>query len=163
VAEVDILAEVDAVGGAALAQEVHAWVHGRGDLPLEPALKAAGVQVGREAAGFSASLGLKLTEGALTGVHVKSVLSGGAAAAAGVSAGDELLAVNGWRVRRLDDAAQWLQAGQEFELTLARQQRLATVKVQRGGDAALTESLTLGLDTSPAVAAKALRQAWLKA
>lgn len=163
VAEIDILAEVDALGGAGLAQEVHAWVHGRGDLPLEPALKAAGIQVGREAAGFSASLGLKLSESAVTGVHVKSVLAGGAAAAAGVSAGDELLAVNGWRVRRLDDAAQWLQAGQDFELTLARQQRLATVKVQRGGDAALSDNLTLSLEASPAAAAKGLRQAWLKA
>ncbi|TDM04825.1 MAG: peptidase M61 [Ideonella sp. MAG2] len=161
--EADVLAEVAAVAGAGLAQELASWVHGRGDLPLEPALKAAAVQVGREEAGFSASLGLKLTESVLTGVQVKSVLAGSAAAAAGVSAGDEILAVNGWRVRRLDEASQWLQAGEGFDLTLCRQQRLATLRVERGVDPALTQSLTLGLEAQAAAAAKALRQSWIKA
>ena len=49
---------------------------------------------------------------------------------AGVAAGDELLAVDGWRIRRLDDAQQWLAAGQAFELLLVRDQRVLRLKLQ---------------------------------
>jgi predicted metalloprotease with PDZ domain len=41
-------------------------------------------------------------------VKVTHVLSGGAGERAGLAPGDELLAVGGWRLRRLDDAARVL-------------------------------------------------------
>ena len=132
--EADILSAVEAAGGAGLARELADWVHGLGDLPLDAALQAAGVQIGHEGNGFAASLGLKLTEGPVTGSVVKSVLEGSAASRAGLSAQDELLAVDGWRIRRLEDAAQWLTEGQAFELTFVRQQRLRTARVVPGGD-----------------------------
>jgi predicted metalloprotease with PDZ domain len=59
-------------------------------------------------------------------VQVKAVLAGGPGAAAGVSAGDELLAVDGWRIRRLDDALAWLRPGAPFDLLLVRDQRVQT-------------------------------------
>jgi predicted metalloprotease with PDZ domain len=43
-----VLAAVERLGGAALAAELRDWVHGHDDLPLAPALAAAGVQVGQE-------------------------------------------------------------------------------------------------------------------
>jgi len=159
--EADVMAEVQARGGPQLADELATWVHGRGDLPLEAALVTAGVAVETEASTFTAALGLKLSEGAFTGVQIKSVLAGSAAAAAGLSAGDELLAVNGWRLRRLDDATQWTDTRQAFELLLARQQQVRTVVVRPAADSALGQQLKLSPQGQPTKAAAALRKAWL--
>ena len=157
--EAQVLAQVEAMAGPALRDELAAWVHGRGDLPLDAALATAGVQVSDEASGFAASLGLKLSEGPVTGVQVKTVLAGGTAAAAGLSAGDELIAVDGWRIRRLEDATQWLRPNQAFDLLIVRQQRLRTLRVALGGDTA--RQLNLSLQTEPAASAADLRRAWL--
>ncbi|MCA6216866.1 M61 family metallopeptidase [Ideonella sp. B7] len=160
--EADVLAEVERLAGAALAGELQTWVHGRDELPLAEALTALGVQVGHESPAWVAALGLRLSEGPITGVQVKSVLRGSAAARAGVSAGDELLAVDGWRIRRLDDARQWLPPEPvPFELTLVRQQRLRTLTLRPEPHPA--ESWTLTLAESPAAQAQALalRKAWL--
>jgi predicted metalloprotease with PDZ domain len=161
VTEQGIFAEVAALGGPALAEALADWVHGREELPLLSALAAAGVQAGDEKAGWSAALGLKLSEGPVSGVQVKSVLAGSAAAAAGVSAGDELLAVDGWRIRRLDDAQQWVADGQPFELLLVRDQRVRRLTVQPRPVAAFERHLTLAPDPQPPAAALALRRAWL--
>jgi predicted metalloprotease with PDZ domain len=156
-----VLAEVAALAGPSLAESLKAWVHGRDELPLDDALVAAGVQVGEEKAGWAASLGLKLSEGPVTGVQVKSVLQGSAAAAAGLCAGDELLAVDGWRIRRLDDAQQWLPEGQACELLLVRQQRVHTLKLKPLAVPALARNVTLALAAQPKADALALRRAWL--
>jgi predicted metalloprotease with PDZ domain len=136
-------------------------VHGTGELPLRPLLEQAGVAWVEEGADLAAELGLKLSEGPLTGVQVKSVLFGSAAQRAGVSAGDELLAVDGWRLRRLDEARAWLQPGRAFELTLVRDQRLRVLKLQPPKQPA--RGLQLRLTEQPSPAARALRQAWLGA
>ncbi|MFZ5548537.1 MAG: M61 family metallopeptidase [Pseudomonadota bacterium] len=159
--EAAVLAEVAALGGPALADSLKAWVHGRDELPLAEALVAAGVQLGEEKAGWAASLGLKLSEGPVTGVQVKSVLQGSAAAAAGLCAGDELLAVDGWRIRRLDDAQQWLAEGQPCELLLVRQQRVHTLKLEPLQVPALASNVTLALAAQPKAEALALRRGWL--
>ena len=159
--EHDVAAALREVGGRAYARELAAWVHGTGELPLPALLDAAGVSLRRDAAGLAAALGLRLSEGALSGVQVKSVLAGSAAARAGLSAGDELLAVDGWRLRRLDDAQQWLAAGQAFDLLLVRDQQVRTLRVQP--DAAPQFTAALALADKPAPAAAALRRAWLGA
>ena len=145
------------VGGRAYTRELAAWVHGTGELPLPSLLEAVGVALRHDAAGFAAALGLRLSEGALSGVQVKSVLAGSAAACAGLSAGDELLAVDGWRIRRLDDAQQWLAAGQAFDVLLVRDQQMRTLRVRP--DAAPQFTLALALAEKPATAAAALRRA----
>lgn len=159
--EDDVLREVEALGGADLRGALAGWIHGRGDLPLEDALRAAGVVVEDEPAGFATGLGLKLSEGPVTGVQVKSVLAGGAAAAAGLAAGDELLAVDGWRVRRLDDAAQWTRPGKAFEVLLVRQQRVLNVTLIPQADAVPARPCRLSLQAQPTAAASDLRHAWL--
>jgi predicted metalloprotease with PDZ domain len=159
--EQTVLDQVAALGGAALAEGLRSWVHGRGELPLDEALDAAGVARSEEKLGWSGALGLKLSEGPITGSQVKIVLRGSAAAEAGISAGDELLAVDGWRIRRLDDAQQWIPEGQPFELTLVRQQRLRSLTVRPKATPALARTLTLACDPQPSPAAAALRRAWL--
>ena len=121
-----------------------------------------GVDVGHDRAGWAASLGLKLTEGPLSGVLVKSVLSGSAAAQAGIAAGDELLAVDGWRIRRLDDAQAWAGREQPFELLLVRDQRVCSLRVRPQPDSTLARSVTLSLATKPGRAVLARRRGWLQ-
>ena len=147
------------VGGRAYLRELAAWVHGTGELPLAALLDAAGVQQRQSPASLSSGLGLRLSEAALSGVQVKSVLKGSAAAHAGVSAGDELLGVDDWRIRRLDDAQQWLAAGRPFELLLVREQRVLRLRVQP--EAAPRPAVTLALAGKPAADAAALRRGWL--
>jgi predicted metalloprotease with PDZ domain len=159
--EADITAALAKVGGRSFADEIARWVHGTAELPLERLLAGAGVQVGRDRAGLAASLGLRLAEGPVSGVQVKSVLAGSPAAMAGVSAGDELIAVDGWRIRRFDDALQWLAPGQAFELLLARDQRMLALRLDpaRGDKLAAAPQFTLAARPDRATAAR--RRAWL--
>jgi predicted metalloprotease with PDZ domain len=156
-----VLAEVESLGGRKLAEALAGWVHGREELPLAAALATAGIACNEEKAGWSASLGLKLSEGPVTGVQVKSVLAGSAAAAAGVSAGDELLAIDGWRIRRFDDAQQWGADGRPFELMLVRGQRVRTLTIRPLAAPALERTFVLAPDAQAAPAALAVRRGWL--
>ncbi len=158
--EEDILAALQAAGGAALRRDVQAWVHGRGELPLAEHLRAVAVTLQEAPAALAATLGLKLSEGALTGVQVRQVLRGSAAEAAGLAAGDELLAADGWRLRRLDDARQWLRPGAAFELLTARDQRVVARRVQPPA-APAAPTVTLLADAAADAGALALRRAWL--
>ncbi len=148
---------------ASLVADLHDWVHGTDELPLADLLQAVGLEQRPERAPFSAALGLRLTEGPVSGVQVKSVLVGSVAAAAGVSAGDELLAVDGWRVRRLDEAQTWVQRDQPFELLLVRDQRVLTLRVRPDALSPLSETVSLHLQDKPSRPAAALRLAWLNA
>ncbi len=156
----DLLAEV---AGRRLDAELQAWVHGTGELPVAELLASLGVQMQTERAGFAASLGLRLSEGPVTGVQVLSVLAGSAAALAGVCAGDELLAVDGWRLRRLDDALAWIGSGQPFSLLLVRDQRVLTIQLQPQPASPLTGTHTLQLQATPSKAVAARRRAWIGA
>ena len=160
ISQVQIAQAFEAVGGRSFAREISAWVHGTGELPLARLLEAAGVSERTEKPAFTAALGLRLNEGA-AGIQVKQVLAGSAAMRAGVAAGDELLAVDGWRVRRLDEAQQWITPGRAFKLLLVRDQRLVTLTVKP--DAAPSPNKVLALGATPSKAQAALRQGWIGA
>jgi predicted metalloprotease with PDZ domain len=163
VTEADIAAELATAAGRPLDTELAAWVHGTDDLPLDALLAAFGIEQLAERPGWAAALGLKLSEGALSGVQVKQVLTGSAAAQAGVSAGDELLAVDGWSIRRLDDALAWVARDQPCQLLLVRDQRVRTVALDPAAAAPAATPVVLRLAHKPARAARALRRAWLGA
>ncbi len=163
VTEALILKTVARLGGKAVAAELREWVHQRGELDVVAALGRVGVEPDIEALTLATELGVRVSEGPVTGVQVKAVLAGGAGAAAGLSAGDEILAVDGWRVRRLDEALAWIRTGAAFELLVVRQQRVRTLRVaergaQQRGDAA---SRGLKLSANPNAATLARRTGWL--
>ncbi|NDY91547.1 M61 family metallopeptidase [Ideonella livida] len=162
VTEAAILAAVSAEGGPALAGALIQWVHGRDPLPLAPALEAMGVSVTQEATALAQRLGLRMQEGA-EGLKVKVVLRGGLAEAAGLSAGDELLAADGWRLRRLEDLRQWVLPTQACELTVVRGQRLRTLRLaaEQSAEAAAGQQVRLGLQTPSDAEIAARRLAWL--
>ena len=162
IAEADIAAALQAVGGRSFSKELATWVHGTGELPLRDLLAAAGVAWQPQAATLAQRLGLRVSESALTGVKISHVLAGGAAQRAGLSAGDELLALDGWRLRRVDDALRLLVPGRAATLLVARDQRvlrLALTLPKGPGDE--FGAVSLALVDKPAKAALALRKAWL--
>jgi predicted metalloprotease with PDZ domain len=158
--EGDIADALASVAGVSMQAELADWVHGRGDLPLAAALARAGVHLQADAPTLAALLGLRLSEGPVSGVQVKAVLRGSAAERAGVAAGDELLAADGWRLRRLEDLRGWCPPGRPFALLLARDQRVLTLRIEPPAMAA-APSWTLWLAGSPPPSALALRNAWL--
>jgi len=159
--ESQIAQAVADAGGAAVARELGQWVHGTQDPPLQRLLATAGVSVQSEATGLAAGLGLRLSEGPVSGVQVKGVLIDSPAARAGVSVGDELLGVDGWRIRRLDEALQWTTRDRPFELLLVRDQRLRTLTVAPDVRSPLRQQWRLGMDERASAAALARRRAWL--
>ena len=164
ISEAQIRAALLKVGGRSFDTELDAWVHGTDDLPLQGALAAFGVDWAAEAATLVQRLGLRVSESALTGVRVSHVLRGGAAERAGLSVGDELLALQGWRLRRLDEAARLMVADQPAALLVARDQRVLTLSLTLPAAAAAAgASVTLKAAAKPAAPAAALQRAWLAA
>jgi predicted metalloprotease with PDZ domain len=165
ISEADILATVQALGGEALAQSLHHWVHGTDELPLRELLEAAGVTWQAEGRTTVAQrLGLRVRESALTGITVTHVLAGGTAEAGGVNARDDILGLfqrrggEGWRLRRLDDAPGLLAASQtRLHLLVSRDQRLVELAVELPPAQPATVALTL------AGGAQAARRRWLGA
>lgn len=164
IGEAQIAAALRQIGGRSYAKELAAWVHGTDDLPLQRLLESTGVDWTGESATLAQRLGLRVAESALTGVKVNQVLRGGAAEQAGLSAGDELLAVDGWRVRRLDDALRVLSVGIAAPWLVARDQRVLTLSLPLPAETAPgAGAVALKLAAAPAKAAAALRKAWLAA
>ena len=161
ISEADILAAVAALGGKALAEELHRWVHGTEDLPLQELLAAAGVAWQADKAGLAQRLGLRVDE-AGGQVRIKQVLQGGAAHRAGLAAGDELLACNDWRLRKLDDVLLTLdlRRPQRLRLLVSRDQRIVTLELQLPHQ---SPGLPVRLQPAerPAARALSLRRAWL--
>ena len=89
----------------------------------------------------------------------RSVLRGSVAERAGLAAGDELIAADGWRLRRFDDLAQWVAPGAPLQLLLARDQRLRTLVLRP--DAKPQQAPQLVLQDKPGAAQAAVRRAWL--
>jgi predicted metalloprotease with PDZ domain len=157
--ENDIAQALHDCAGRSMQPELSAWVHGTQELPLPLLFERFGVQLASEAADLAAELGLRLSEGPVSGVQVRSVHRGGAAERGGVSAGDEVLAVDGWRVRRLDDARAWIDPSRPFDMLLVRDQRVLSRRITADPTPSRTPGLSLASKPSPA--ARALRREWL--
>ena len=178
ITEAHIAQAMQHVGGRSFAPELAAWVHGTGDLPLPALLSRFGVAWAFDAATLAQRVGLRVSESALTGVKVTHVLHGGAAEHAGLAPGDELIAVNGWRIRRLEDATRLVDearagisadpradpraAGKAAGLPLlvARDQRVLTLALELPA-ASDAGAVSLKADAKAAAPALALQQAWL--
>lgn len=161
VGEDRILTRLAEIGGEAIAQTLLTWVHGCDDLPLPQLLERVGVRWATDKPTLAQRLGLRVTEGE-GDVVVKQVLLESAALAAGLSPGDELLACNGWRVRKLDDLPLMLDPVEPQRLTLqvSRDQRVLTLTVWLPQDSA-AKPISLGLLEKAPARAQSLRRAWL--
>jgi predicted metalloprotease with PDZ domain len=159
--EGDIAAALEAVGGRSYAAELAAWVHGTGELPLAELLARFGIGVEHQPATLAQRLGVRVSESALTGVKVTHVLRGGAGQRIGLAAGDELIGVGAWRLRRLDDALRFLAPAGATPLRVARDQRLLDLELDIGllaGEESGAVQLRRGEDAS--AEARARVEAW---
>jgi predicted metalloprotease with PDZ domain len=123
----DLLEQLQASSGRSFETDINHWVHSTEELPLEPLLRAHGVAVLKEPDQLAQRLGLRVEEG--QGLKIKTVLHGGAAHAAGLSPGDEWLAVEqaggpGWRLRRLDDLLLYAPATGKVQALVSRDEQL---------------------------------------
>ncbi len=108
------------------AQLLHDWAEGCQDLPLESLLRAHGVDYAAKPAPLAQRLGVRI--GDVSGaVKVQAVMHGSIAEQAGLSAGDELLALDGWRIKRPDDLVQWHSSQHSQPLLISRDQRVLTL------------------------------------
>jgi predicted metalloprotease with PDZ domain len=166
ITEADILSAIQQVAGRSLAVEFQAWVHGTDDLPLAALLKPFGVDFKPQTATMAQRLGLRVSESALTGSRVTHVLRGGVGEQAGLSAGDELLALDGWRLRRLDDAIRLAledKSGKKVSFMVARDQRVLELQASwpKADLVANLGSINLVANAKPEPAVLASRKAWL--
>jgi len=160
--EADIAAALEAVGGRSYERELAAWVHGTDELPLPALLQRFAVEVEAQPATLAQRLGVRVSESALTGVKVTHVLRDGAAELAGLAPGDELIAVAGWRLRRLDDAARVLPHDGTTTVLVGRDQRVVSVPLSIASLAAADAGAVQLKPAEKADAAtRRLREAWV--
>jgi predicted metalloprotease with PDZ domain len=163
VGEADIARALNDVAATPMDAALQAWVHGTGDLPLKELLERFGIAWQAQPPTLAQRLGLKVSESALTGIKVSHVLRGSVAEAAGLAAGDELLALDGWRLRRLDDAQRLLNVSPVSSLLVSRDQRVLNLQLSLlSHDSDPHATVQLSEAPLAARAAMALRKAWLQ-
>jgi len=147
--------------GLSVARILSRWVEGTGDLPLAQSLKELGIRMSLKSQDNAAArLGLRLSESGGR-LRVTSVIQDGTANRAGVSAGDEIVAINGIRAdlsllnRRVTRTA----PDHRIRAHLFRRDEL--VEVEIGVGRAEPSEATLSLIDEADEATRALREGWL--
>ena len=178
ITEGDIRQALAAEAGRSLDAEFDAWVHGTVELPLGKLLSHHGLSWQttpvNQPPRTPQELGMRLSE-TPSGLKVQAVMRGSAAEVSGVAAGDELLALGTWRLRKPDDLSTLLSAQApratraakgkpaptaEPTLLVARDQRLLSLPLQAPKVPA-QGLVSLKPDAAAAEAARHARQAWL--
>ncbi|MEM5278538.1 M61 family metallopeptidase [Cupriavidus taiwanensis] len=130
VTEAEVHALFDEVTGLRLGPLLRTLTEGTGELPLPALFKAFGIKAEAQKPARTAALGIKVkTEDGW--VRVSQVLDGGAAQAAGLSAGDLLVAVDSVRVApgQLDKLLARYRSGDRIELHAFRRDELQVLPV----------------------------------
>ncbi len=124
--EADLLRVLKSLSGRDWSDEIAAWAHGTGELPLAELLAAHGVTLHEEAPQWAQRLGLRVSEA--QGLQAKVVLRGGLAEKAGFMAGDEWIGIEtpegAWRLTKLDDLPLYGGTATQVTALVARDRRL---------------------------------------
>ncbi len=155
--EGDIAAALARVGARSYAGELAAWVHGREELPLAALFERMGIDWSDEPPTPAQRLGARLTDAGGV-LKLQAVMRGGAAERAGLAAGDELLALDGWRLRRIDDLSTLGAFERPLALLAVRDQRLLTLTLPR---AEVRGAVKLALANEVDASTSARRERWL--
>ncbi|ENO78784.1 M61 family metallopeptidase [Thauera sp. 63] len=164
VAETGLFEAVREVGGDTLGPKLARWlqktVEGTDDLPLARLLKGFGIEYHAEPASKAPWLGVKLAAGNGE-AKLANVFDGGPAQAAGLSAGDVLVALDGLKVgsKSLDEMLLRRRPGDAVKLHVFRRDELMSFSV------VLAEAPADKVSLKPAIKAGAvaskLRRGWL--
>ena len=158
VEEGDIRRIAEECSGLKLGPFFRMAIEGTEDLPLAKLLKKAGIRLQRQAASKVPSLGIK-TAGEGNELRIATAYRGGPAEAAGLAAGDVLLAIDGLRVTpgNVERLLQRRQAGDMIEIHAFRRDELIVCQVRLDEPAMDTHRLAM-MDGE-----NALRDGWLGA
>lgn len=168
------VADVGGTAAAVVQRFFRRYVDGADELPVPAALRAAGLDVELDPPGThdddvvrgrrkQAWAGLSLTATNNERAVIRNVIPDSPAFVAGLTYGDELVAVDGFRVnagsvpRRLADA----RPGQRVPVSFFRQDQLRTATLVMGREPGRTLSLAVAPGAS--AAARAVRRGWLGA
>jgi predicted metalloprotease with PDZ domain len=182
VGEDDIERLAESVTGLALGRQLNAWLRGTAELPLSELLATHGIELALRPAESGADRGGRASSRAAAELRARPVLGvrgaagsgeyrlthvldGGAAQAAGLAAGDVVVAVDGLRVPGggLDAALAGRRPGETVELHAFRRDELMLFGVRLGTPAADTASLALAAPRNAQERRKAgLRKRWLR-
>lgn len=162
VAEEGIFGLAAEIGGVEVAGWLQALVNGTGELPLVEWLGRVGIQLVWEPAGKAPGIGVR-TSADGDALKIANVFDGGGAQAAGLSAGDVLVALDGLKVTagNFDKLLARRQPGERVELHVFRRDELMGFQVELKAQPADVAKLSLLAD--PPEAAAALREGWLSA
>ena len=157
-AEVEVL--FDEVTGLHLKPLFDLAVRGTRDLPLQEMLAAFAVEMVNKANSGKPSLDVR-TKKAGNDCQLANVYEGGAAHAAGLSAGDTLMAIDGLRVTaaNLDSVLQRYRSGDKVIVHVFRRDELMTFDLVLHAESAPQFALTL---KEKPVAVITLQRGWLK-
>jgi predicted metalloprotease with PDZ domain len=161
IGEAEMAAALKAATGSDFTSWLERHVHGTAELPFVAALRAAGLALeakeGAKAAGGALGVSLRASGGRLT---LASVLRGGAGDRGGLSAGDEVLALDGARVDEgsLRDRLAAKKPGERVRLTVFRDDLLREVEVELG---AAPRRRRAALVRRPSAEQRARLDAWL--
>ena len=147
--------------GVDVRREVARWAEGREDVPLGKLFKPFGVTLTRKPGARMTGLGIRTrAEGNV--LRLANVIEGGSAQAAGLSAGDELVAINGLRVSaaNLDNLLARCAVGEALDVLVFRRDELRRFAPVLEAPRAEECSLSLDGGSSKSLG---LRNAWLKA
>ena len=147
--------------GLDLSSPLRQWVDGTGELPLARVLEAMGVSLTlRRADHAGAALGLRVAESG-SRLKIHTVYSDSAAQRAGVSAGDEVVAIDGLRadVAALKSAIARKRRGARLELHAFRRDELMRFEIEIGEVPESEARLVLSPATRASVTK--LRNSWL--
>ncbi len=122
---------VEEATGIDVADEIARWAYGTEDLPLAELLAAFGLELREEAPQTTPTIGVRVTSDAGE-TRLATVFDRSAAHAAGLSAGDVLLAIDGLRIApgRLDAMLARRRVGDVVEVASFRADVLRTVDVK---------------------------------
>lgn len=158
----ELLPDFGEATGLDLADTFARVIRGVEDPPLPAELAAVGLtlrQVGEPGSDGAPPAWLGVT---MSGLRVTGVLDGTPAAAAGLAVGDELIAIDGWRIGTDNDARALLATrgvGAAIEVALFRRGRLVRLPAVIGAGPLPRFEIVSRVDTPPAVAAR--YQRWL--
>ncbi|MBL8627168.1 MAG: M61 family metallopeptidase [Myxococcales bacterium] len=158
----DVLPDFVEATGLDLGETFARVIRGVEDPPLVAELAAVGLvlrQVGEPGSDGAPPAWLGVT---VTGLRITGVLDGAPAAAAGLAVGDELIAIDGWRIGSDNDARALLAAagvGATVDVALFRRGRLVRLAAEVGAGPLPRFELQTRVDAPPAVAAR--YQRWL--
>ena len=132
--EEDLLEVLLEQTGRSWRKEIKAWVHTTKDLPIKELLVKQQLQVLEEPAQMAQRLGVRTVD-SNGAIHIKVVLRGGAAEAAGLCAGDEWLGIEvgnradgqAWRITKIEDLLPLLADQRKMTAIVSRDKRLLSL------------------------------------